>query len=180
MTYRHTTYLHGDYLDGDLRPEEMAQVDRHLKECAKCREDLERLRALKATLRKIESPDPGDAYFDNLSETVALRTEGIEDERAVEQTPVFRPAAARRVLKVLIKLAAAITLLFMAFYISDFNRKQQSTHWSENISGGGYAGTAVEAIEPADYLPAGLNQAEIQTPADSAQSSADKAADIEE
>lgn len=177
MTYRHTTYLHGDYLDGDLRPEEMAQVDRHLEDCEKCREDFKRLRALKATLRRIESPDPGVAYFENLSETVALRTEGIVDEQMAEQTPAFRPAAAKRVLKILIRLAAAITLLFMAFYISDFNRKQQSTHWSENVSSGGYAGTTVEPIEPADYLPAGLNQAGNSISPDSSQIEIENSAD---
>lgn len=157
MTYRHTTYLHGDYLDGALSPDEMAEVDRHLKACEKCREDFQRLEKLTATLRRIQSPDPGDAYFDNLEETISLRTEGIENEHTAAQSPVLQPAATKRVLKVLIKLAAAITLLFMAFYISDFNRKQQAPHWSEKISGSGYAGTA---IEPADYLPAGLNQAE--------------------
>jgi hypothetical protein len=177
MTYRHTTYLHGDYLDGDLGPEEIAQVDRHLKECAACREDFERLRRLTATLRKIESPDPGQAYFDGLIESVTLRTEGIEEERAAEQPATFRPAAARRILKTLIRLAAAITLLFMAFYISDFNRKEQSTHWSENISGGGYAGTAVEPIEPADYLPAGLNQAGAEIAPDSNHSGAGNSTD---
>ncbi len=175
MTYRHTTYLHGDYLDGVLNPDEMAQIDRHLKACEKCREDFERLRTLTATLRRIESPDPGDAYFDNLVDTISLRTEGIEDEQTAEQSLAFRPATARRTLKVLIKLAAVITLLFMAFYISDFNRKQQSPHWSENISGSGYAGTA---IEPADYLPAGLNQAGSQISPDSNQNEIDNSTDI--
>lgn len=174
MTYRHTTYLHGDYLDGALSPDEMAQVDRHLKVCGECREDFQRLRKLTATLGRIESPDPGEAYFDNLLETVSSRTEGIEDERAVIQPSTFQPAAAKRILKVLIKLAAAITLLFMAFYISDFNRKQQSQHWSENISGGGYAGTA---IEPADYLPAGLNQAESVISPDSQQNEIENSTD---
>jgi hypothetical protein len=173
MTYRHTTYLHGDYLDGALRPEEMAEVDRHLEACEKCREDLQRLRTLTSTLRRIESPDPGDAYFDSLVEAVSLRTEGIEDERAVERPATFQPAATRRILKVLIKLAAVITLLFMAFYISDFNRKQQTPHWSEHISGSGYAGTA---IEPSDYLPAGLNQASNISP-DSIQNEIDRSTD---
>ncbi len=174
MTYRHTTYLHGDYLDGTLSPDEMAQVDRHLKECEKCREDFHRLQTLTATLRRIESPDPGDVYFDNLVEMISLRTEGIQDEQFAAQPSAFQPVATRRTLKVLIKLAAAITLLFMAFYISDFNRKQQSPHWSEHMTGSGYAGTA---IEPADYLPAGLNQAGSQISPDSTRNEIDNSTD---
>jgi len=175
MTYRHTTYLHGDYLDGALGPDEMARVDRHLQECEKCREDFRQLRTLKETLGRIESPDPGGAYFENLLEAVSLRTEGIEDDRAAEQPSSFQPAETRRVLMVLIKLAAAITLLFMAFYVSDFNRKQQTPHWSQNMSGG-YAETA---IEPADYLPAGLNQAGVPIPPDSTQNEIGNPADTE-
>jgi hypothetical protein len=174
MTYRHTTYLHGDYLDGALRPEEMAEVDRHLKTCEKCREDFLRLQKLTATLRRIESPDPGDAYFDDLQEAISLRTEGIDDEQTAAQPTTFQPVSTRRALKVLIKLAAAITLLFMAFYISDFNRKQQTPHWTEHVSGGGYAGTA---IEPSDYLPAGLNQAESAISPDSVQDEIDVSTD---
>jgi hypothetical protein len=155
MTNRHTTYLHGDFLDGDLSPAETARVEQHLATCGPCREDLERLKRLTSTLRKIETPDPGDDYFDNLLDSVVARTASIERESKGEAPSLKRISETKRMLQNLIRLAAAVTLLFVAFYISDFNQRQKSTGWTERFTQGEYVSSPSEPIEPFDYLPAG-------------------------
>jgi len=156
MTNRHTIYLHGDYLDGDLSPDGTARIKEHLKKCASCREDLDRLKRLISTLRRIEGPDPGEDYFNNLLTTVVARTDIIEHEAAAEA--VLRPveSGAKGVLRTLIRLAVAVTLLFTAFYVSDFSQRQKTTGWAHRVTPGHYVDSEMEPIIPGDYLPAGI------------------------
>jgi anti-sigma factor RsiW len=132
MKYRHTTHLHGDYLDGDLTPDQRDMVEHHLTECTDCRNDLVQLQNLTQAARLIEIPDPGDGYYDSLTQTIMARTDGIITEAPEAVAPDFR-GRGRRVLMTLIKLAAAVTLLFTAFYISDFNQQRNATRWAEHI-----------------------------------------------
>lgn len=156
MTNRHTIYLHGDYLDGDLSPDETARVEEHLEKCTSCREDLDRLKRLIYTLRNIEGPDPGEGYFDNLLATVVARTDMDEHKTAAEV--VSRPAESgtKGMLRTLIRLAVAVTLLFTAFYVSDFSQRQKTTGWANRATHGGFVDYEAEPIIPADYLPAGI------------------------
>ena len=156
MTNRHTIYMHGDYLDGDLSPDETARIEEHLKTCASCREDLDRLKRLISTLRKIEGPDPGKGYFDNLLATVVARTDIIEHEAAADPVSLPVESGTRRVLRTLIRLAVAVTLLFTAFYVSDFSQRQKATGWANRVTDGGIVDSEAEPIIPADYLPAGI------------------------
>ena len=156
MTNRHTIYLHGDYLDGDLSPDETARVEEHLEQCVSCREDLDRLKRLISTLRNIEAPDPGEGYFDNMLATVVARTDIAEYKTADEA--VSRPveSGTKRVLRTLIRLAVAVTLLFTAFYVSDFSQRQKTSGWAHRVTPGNYVDSDTEPIIPADYLPAGI------------------------
>ena len=150
MTYRHTIHLHGDYLDGDLSPDQKDQIKRHLDTCAECRQDLEKLRRLTQALHAIEGPDPGDAYFENLTDLVMARTATMTGPAVSSRTiPEYR-GPGRQTLTTLIKLAAAVTLLFTAFYISDFNYKNYAPRWAEYINHGGYA--AAGESGPNEYM----------------------------
>ena len=150
MLYRHTMHLHGDYLDGDLTPESLRLVEEHVASCEKCRDDLLRLKKLTTTLRHIESPDPGEQYFDDLLEGVSARTSSEDQGAPIVEPNGLRPIFSRQMLKTLIRLAAAVTLLFMAFYVSDFNEKRQASRWAGNVPPDRYAAGAT--ADSAGYL----------------------------
>ncbi len=141
MTYRHTSHIHGDYLDGDLSPEQRNRVERHLATCDECRQDLEKLKKLTQALQGIEGPDPGKAYFDSLADIVMARTASMTGPELSSKPVTDRHSSGRQVLTTLIKLAAAVTLLFTAFYISDFSHKNHATRWAEHIGQSGYVTT---------------------------------------
>ena len=46
------------WLDGELAPEVLAQVERHLEDCAGCRRELARLEALEQALAGLSAPVP--------------------------------------------------------------------------------------------------------------------------
>jgi anti-sigma factor RsiW len=144
MKYRHTTHLHGDYLDGDLTPDQKELVEGHLADCPDCRHDLAQLRKLTQAAKMVDIPDPADGYFDSLTETIMARTDGIVVEAPAAAAPDFR-GRGRRVLMTLIKLAAAVTLLFTAFYISDFSQRQHATRWAEHIRKSNLATSGAES-----------------------------------
>jgi anti-sigma factor RsiW len=48
-----------DYLDGELAPARRARMERHLGECAKCRQLLAGLRATVAALHRLTGPEDG-------------------------------------------------------------------------------------------------------------------------
>ena len=47
----------------------------------------------------------------------------------------------------LIRLAAAVTLLFTAFYISDFNHRSHSDRWAESIGQSGYVNVGEAGVD---------------------------------
>jgi anti-sigma factor RsiW len=157
MTYRHTSHLHGDYLDGDLSADQRAELDRHLAECKRCRDDFEKLKKLKMTLESIESPDPGDDYFDNMLAIVDANAKAFDQQALTLEPPQDYRLTNQQILKTLIRIAAAITLLFMSFYISDFSKERQRIQWTEKLVEEGFI--ADDQINPADptYQPAGIN-----------------------
>jgi len=157
MTYRHTTFYHGDYLDGDLSPDMRDQVERHLAECAQCREDLEKLKALTRSLSQIDVPDPGEEYFESVTEIIMARTAGNQEAESSRGPVPFQPATRRRLLTTLIKLAAAVTLLFTAFYISDFNQEKRATRWAEQIRQNSQFSSGEMEAEDRLMPPAGIN-----------------------
>jgi hypothetical protein len=150
MTYRHTLHLHGDYLDGDLSPQQETLVEKHVSECPRCREDLEKLKKLTQTLKEIQAPDPGDNYFRQLNDTLMARTASVAPAETSSSKSSREIQSGRRILMTLIRLAAAITLLFMAFYISDFNQERQTTRWTQHL------------MKQTDYVSSEINVSERQ------------------
>jgi anti-sigma factor RsiW len=152
MMYRHTSHLHGDYLDGDLSPDQRRLIERHQDRCAACREDMDRLRSLRQSMKQIQPPDPGTEYFEVLGETVMARTASITSQGGSAANFNDRREMGRRTLTTLIKLAAAVTLLFTAFYISDFNQEKRATRWAEHLQRRGVL--AADGSEPDNiYMP---------------------------
>jgi anti-sigma factor RsiW len=79
----HILELLGAYLDGELHGRQLSKVETHLEECQICREEVQSLQALSATLRAEPLPDsPGPERF---AAEVALR---------LPRTPV-KPASRR-------------------------------------------------------------------------------------
>jgi len=162
MTDRHSIHLHGDYVDGELSPIEKSDVDAHIASCESCREDLERLTRLKASLATLTTPDPGIEYFDNLTDRIAARTTNAARD------DVVAPQRGPDMLKILIRLAAAITLLFGSFYLSNIKQAHSPTGWA-NQSGqtGKFVSNdslnAIPAIE-GDNPPSGINRVGSPSP----------------
>jgi anti-sigma factor RsiW len=166
MTYRHTVHLHGDYLEGHLTRDQKGAVDEHLSGCSACRTDLEALVRLKDALGRIQAPDPGDEYFAGLEATVMSLTQPSPTE------PVISPnssGAARRTLRTLIRLVAAVTLLFSAFYISDIRQENLARHSHVIPATGSYAGTqAADSLGSQIQPVRGINVVGAPSPDDTA------------
>ena len=157
MTHLNTTLLH-DYLDGELSFDQKAEVENHLAACERCRLELEALKRLKAVLSRVETPDPGRAYFKDLNDRIAARTFCHDIRQPEPVSPVARSLSGRDTLKALIRLAAVITLLFASFYISQIVRENRSTRWADKITQGKYAGTdSIESSPDIIEPQAGIN-----------------------
>ena len=156
MTNRHTIPLHGDYLDGDLSPERKQEIGTHLDGCADCRRDFDALRGLKTTLASFDAPDPGKDYFDSLTASIMAKTQ-IEPDTAVE-TPEFAGTSVGRMLKMMIRLAAAITLLFTAFYTSDLRQEKILAQTQARAVSGNYFRYGGASLPDEEMLPGpGIN-----------------------
>ena len=86
MTEHVTTWL-GAYHDGELRGLRLRQVEAHLVQCATCRADLERLRALAALLQEspaAENLTPPERFVAQVGLRLPRRPERPAWQRALE------------------------------------------------------------------------------------------------
>jgi hypothetical protein len=86
MTEHVTTWL-GAYHDGELRGRRLRQVEAHLAQCATCREDAERLRALAALLQEspaAENLTPPERFVAQVGLQLPRRPERPARQRALE------------------------------------------------------------------------------------------------
>ena len=86
MTEHVTTWL-GAYHDGELRGLRLRQVEAHLAQCATCRADLERLRALAALLQEspaAENLTPPERFVAQVGLRLPRRPEHPAWQRALE------------------------------------------------------------------------------------------------
>ncbi len=56
-----------EYVDGELRFEQKAILDEHLKACSECRQEREAILKLEGALRSQKIAAPGEAFWQNLS-----------------------------------------------------------------------------------------------------------------
>ena len=69
-----TTDRLSDYVDGALTPDEAAEVERHMKTCASCARDVDRLHALLATAAVLpRTIDPPAALWPAIRQTLEAR-----------------------------------------------------------------------------------------------------------
>jgi len=86
MTEHVTTWL-GAYHDGELRGLRLRQVEAHLAQCATCREDLERLRALATLLQESPAAEnlmPPERFVAQVGLQLPRRPERSARQRALE------------------------------------------------------------------------------------------------
>ncbi len=148
MSDRHTVHTHQEYADGLLSASAKAEVERHTASCDACREDLKMFTELKLRLAAIEAPDPGDLYFDSLTEKILVRT-ALPSPAQTSESVIDIPAG-QRIMKTLIRLAAAITLLFGSFYASGFAPEHSYDSWTDNMAQSGYQRTDPIALPDAE------------------------------
>ncbi|MBD3401787.1 hypothetical protein GF420_02745 [candidate division GN15 bacterium] len=118
MTHRHIRSLLGDYVDSELSEDDKAAVERLLAESAELRSEYEQTSRLKELLRHKHTPDPGEAYFDELSQLILART--VQTRSTVDQTadPAGSTADQRRMfVRSLLSAAVSLMLFFAAIMI---------------------------------------------------------------
>lgn len=99
------------YRDGESRSREAFAA--HLKECAECRAELERIESVFAALDAMPVPDPGENYEQRVWQQIALR---LPEKRAQWWEGLFEP---RR----LATLGAVAALILVAFFVGRISKK---------------------------------------------------------
>ncbi|MEE9442708.1 MAG: zf-HC2 domain-containing protein [candidate division Zixibacteria bacterium] len=123
MSNRHISYLIGDFLDGELTPEKHQEVLDHFSRCPSCARELEQYQRLKSIMGRIETPDPGEDYFTALSDTILNRTEHLHPVPEPETTVHRQSLTRQHIYKLLIRVAAVITLLFVSLFATEFKSR---------------------------------------------------------
>jgi anti-sigma factor RsiW len=65
--------LLGPYLDGECSPSDRLKVEKHLRKCPACRSQLEQLRLIEISSRRLIQPDPGEDYWNTFLPRVRRR-----------------------------------------------------------------------------------------------------------
>lgn len=126
MTHRPLLALLEDSVDKELSQEEIAELARLLEESEDLRADLAASVRLKELLRQLAVPDPGPAYYDELSELVLARTAGTAVSEPWQRvSPVESPADERGMFFRSLASALASIFLFMAAIFLG-----SQSHWS--------------------------------------------------
>lgn len=159
MTHIDTSLLHA-YLDGDLTSSQKANVEAHLPVCDICRAELSALKNLKTALLQIASPDPGPEYFRRSLQRIAARTDKRVISEQLQRSNRIGPVPrGQYILRVMIRLAAVITLLFASFYASQLVGQNRAGKWAKSAAEDGLAqdppaATETEMME----MSAGMNR----------------------
>jgi hypothetical protein len=141
----HEAFNHqlSDYLDDELRAEERAAVDAHLRECERCRADLQDLAAVVARARALPDTMPAENLWP-----------GVEERLLTPR--VLRPAfSSRRFAFTIPQLVAASLALMIA---------SGGMVWMARLGGARtdfppIAGEAPPAVRPANFADAAFDQA---------------------
>ncbi|MGE5308365.1 MAG: zf-HC2 domain-containing protein, partial [Deltaproteobacteria bacterium] len=91
MFRRHVVSKLSEYLDGGFSEGARSRIERHLNECASCRQELERLAALSRKLKSWQVPELGPGFDDQVRSRIALREIQGEEEMNKTATGWLRP-----------------------------------------------------------------------------------------
>jgi len=126
MTHRPLLALLEDSVDKELSPDEAAELKRLLEASPDLRADLKASVRLKELLGQLAVPDPGPAYYDELTELVLARTAGTGEFESLQRVSASADPANERGLFVrsLFSAVASIFLFFAAIFVGS------QSHWS--------------------------------------------------
>ena len=122
-----------DYILNQIDKKLFDQINNHLKDCNDCQKLLETNRQLILSLQTIETPDPGDYYWQQIEKSILTKTVGVNKTNAELSTPV-KIEPINIINRYLIPLAASFILLFGAIMLS--NSIQNRTLFSSQITDG--------------------------------------------
>ena len=110
----HMASLLEKYVDGELRPEERASVEEHVKGCHRCDRELQELTALRSRLQEAVEAEVADAPLAGIWEGVAerLETPTIMEQMWWEFKGLFYPFRPRTALA----WGTAIVIAFLVIF----------------------------------------------------------------
>ncbi len=99
-----------DYLADRLGDDFRADLEEHLKNCNRCREELEQLKILTGVLTIEKVPDPGEKYWDSVETHILSRT-------VDKPNPTVEKTSLRPVISIM-KYAVSLAAVFLIFAIT--------------------------------------------------------------
>lgn len=117
MTHRPLLALLEDSVDKELSEQEMAELKRLLAESEDLRLDRDASVRLKELLRHLKTPDPGDAYFDELTELVLARTTRSAAGATYDRQPAGTTDERSMFVRSLVSAVASIFLFLAALFV---------------------------------------------------------------
>ena len=146
MTHRHKMSLLGDFVDNELTGEDLAEFKRLLAESEDLRDEHELTVRLRELLRQNQAPDPGAAYFDELTRLIEART--VDSRTAAAPLSADRPDPVyqrRMFVRALLSAAASLFLFFAALTVGSRHSDYLSQQATPD-AGVFFAGTAAEQV----------------------------------
>jgi len=125
------------YRDGETRGRE--GFDAHLKECADCRREMERIEAVFAALDAMPVPDPGEDFGRRVWQQIAPR---LPEKRAPWWRSFFEPHR-------LVAAAAMAAVVVLAFFIGRYTKK---TAPAGDLAGNGKTRERILVVAVGDHL----------------------------
>jgi hypothetical protein len=100
------------YLDGELDREQKAEVEKHLRECERCRNELEELKQLDQQVRTLAIEEPSREFFFQLNRRIMQKVKKKPRSSLFRFSPILVPvAAAALVLIVLLNIQQPMRLV---------------------------------------------------------------------
>lgn len=117
MTHKSLLSLLEDFVDGELSDEDAERVRAMLAESPDIRTEYELSKLVRGILHNKGSYDPGDTYFDELTELIRARTIQRTREEHTRISPSVTRSERRAFVRSLVSAVASLILLFTALFI---------------------------------------------------------------
>ena len=132
MTHQSLLSLLEDFVDGELSDEEARRVEKMIAESSDIKTEYELSKLVKQILDNKGSHDPGDAYFDELTELIRARTIQRDRDEYERDTPATRGSERRAFVRSLVSAVASLILLFTALFLGSHRED-----WLSGLNGNG-------------------------------------------